>query len=90
MTNDQHNLPTPQASVVLGLAPNILRHWARGRTSQGKRIPPKFVEGTHFFQRGTARNSPLIWRIAACREFLDSLGYELPQLQGPSPEEGQG
>ena len=89
MTIDQNNLPTSQASALLGLAPNTLRSWARGRMDRGKQIPPKFVEGQHFFKRSQAPNAPLIWRITACREFLDSQGYVLPALQAPSSEEGQ-
>ena len=89
MSSDQQNLPTVEASLVLGLAPNTLRTWARGRIDRGKQRPPKFVEGTHFFKRSQAPNAPLIWRIAACREFLDSLGYVLPPM-APSSEEGQG
>ena len=89
MTADQNNLPTPQAAVVLGLAAHTLRSWARGRTDRGKQIPPKFIEGQHFFKRSQAPNAPLIWRIQACRQFLDSQGYVLPPIQPTSSEEGQ-
>ena len=89
MSSDQQNLPTVEASLVLGLAPNTLRSWARGRTDRGTKRPARFLEGTHFFKRSSAPNAPLIWRIAACREFLDSLGYVLPPLQATSSEEGQ-
>ena len=83
------NLPTPQASIVLGLSEHTLRNWARGRVDRGRRIEPKFTEGVHYFRRSQAHNSPLIWRIRECREFLDSQGYVLPPLQDPSSEEGQ-
>ena len=89
MSSDQQNLPTVEASLVLGLAPNTLRTWARGRNDRGTKRPPKFVEGTHFFKRSQAPNAPLIWRITACREFLDSLGYPLPPLQLTSADGGQ-
>ena len=49
----------------------------------------KFIEGQHFFKRSEAPNAPLIWRIQACREFLDSQGYPLPPLQPTSSDEGQ-
>ena len=88
MTIDQNNLPTPQASVALGLSPNTLRTWARGRTNRGEQIPPKFIEGQHFFKRSQASNAPLIWRITACRAFLDGLGYVLPPLKCSEAEKG--
>lgn len=88
MSSDQQNLPTVEASLVLGLAPNTLRTWARGRIDRGKQIPPKFVEGTHFFKRSQASNAPLIWRITACRAFLDGLGYVLPPLKFSDAEKG--
>ncbi len=90
MSSDQQNLPTVEASLVLGLAPNTLRTWARGRIDRGKKIPPKFIEGQHFFKRSQAPNAPLIWRIQACRQHLDSQGYVLPAIQPTSSEEGQG
>jgi len=83
------NLPTPQASLVLGLSEHTLRNWARGRIDRGKKVASKFTEGVHFFRRSQAHNSPLIWRIAACRAFLDSQGYPLPPLQPTSSGEGQ-
>ena len=89
MRLEQNNLPTVEAAPLLGLRPNTLKIWARGRMDRGKRIPPRFEEGVHFFKRGQSRNSPLIWRIEACREFLDSQGYVLPRLQHLSSEEGQ-
>ena len=75
--------------MVLGLSANTLRTWARGRMDRGKQRPAKFIEGQHFFKRSEAPNAPLIWRIQACREFLDSQGYVLPPLQPTSSDEGQ-
>ena len=89
MPDQQLNLPTAQAAMALGLSVYTLRTWAKGRIDRGVQVPPKFVEGRHFFKRGTSKNSPLVWRIAECRSFLGSQGYPMPPLQAPSSEESQ-
>ena len=85
------NLPTVQASQLLGLSEHTLRNWARGRVDRGKKVEPKLKEGVYWFRRGQSHNSPLIFRIRECREFLDSQGYPLPALPPTQPAaEGQG
>ena len=41
------NLPTVQASQLLGLSEHTLRNWARGRVDRGKKVEPKLKEGVH-------------------------------------------
>lgn len=78
MSTAQNNLQTPEAAASLGISPDTLRTWARGRTSRGELIPPVLPEGTCWFRRGSA-TSTMVFRMNQCREVLSALGYRIKE-----------